>query len=275
MLATAPTIDLQGESTSPGRLARQLWEARELFLILSRKEFHVRYRRASFGILWALALPLLQAAVLALVFSKVAHIRAAPHYAVFVLAGMAPWSYFSMTISAGSTAVVDSTDLSSKVYFPRAVLPLAQLAANLYGYLVTVAIVLLLCPLFHVGLGPAALLLLPASILLLALTAGFCLTASALHVYFRDVRYIVSAALMVWFYVTPVVYPAGDASGKLRLLLELNPMTGILDLFRTATVGGVGPMAVPVLISLAWTLGLLTTATLLHCRYQRVFADLL
>lgn len=275
--SASASIDLSGEVTSPWRLVAELWEARQLLTILARKEFHVRYRRASFGVLWALALPLLQAAVMAVVFSRVAHIHLPPHfsYGAFVLTAMAPWTYFTVALSVGSTGIVDGSDLSSRVYFPRAVLPLAQVGTALYAYAVTVVIVLVLCPLLHASLGLAVLLVVPTSLLLVALTAGFCLVASALHVYFRDVRYIVSAAMVVWMYLTPVIYPPADAPRTLRSFLDVNPMTGVVDLFHAATVGNAGPLLVPVVISVVWTVGLLAIGFVLHCRYDRVFADLL
>lgn len=269
------SVDLHGEDTPARLLARQLWATRSLLAILARKEFHVRYRRASLGILWALGLPLLQALVLAVVFSHVTRIHHAPHYAVFVLSGMAAWVFFSVALSSGATAIVDGTELSSRVYFPRAVLPLVQVASNLYSLAITLAIVVAVCPLFGVGLGPRTLLLVPATVLLVLLTAGLCLVASALHVYFRDMRYVVSAALIVWMYVTPVIYPASDAPRALRAAIDLNPMTGVIDVFHLATVGQAGAVGPALLATAGWTVALLATAAALHCRYDRVFADLL
>jgi ABC-type polysaccharide/polyol phosphate export permease len=270
-----PSLDLQAEATPVAGLLRGLWRTRELLVILARKEFHVRYRRASFGILWALALPLLQSIVLAVVFSRVVHIRFTAHYPVFVLSGMAAWTYFSAAFGAGSTAVVDGTDLSSRVYFTRAVLPLAQVLANVYALVITVAIVVLACPVLGVGLGPRVLLVVPAALLLVLLTTGFSLVASALHVYFRDIRYLVSAALLVWFYVSPVIYPPVDAPGTLRLVIDANPLTGVIDLFHLATMGAAGPLFGALLVSLGWTVALLVGGVMLQSRFDRVFADLL
>lgn len=276
LLPTPPSVDLQGEPTSLRKLAAEVWQARELLVILARKEFHVRYRRASFGVLWALALPLLQSIVMAVIFSKVAHIHVGHvSYAAFVLVGMVPWTYFSMALSTGSTGIVDSTDLSSRVYFPRAILPLAQVGTAIYGYVVTLVIVLALCPLLHVSLGPKALMVIPATLLLLALTTGFCLVLSALHVYFRDIRYVVSAALIVWMYVTPVIYGPGDAPRTLRTIIDVNPVSGLVDLFRAATVGDAGSLGLPLIMTGIWTVGLLVVGIALQCRFDRVFADLL
>jgi len=272
----APSIDLHGEATPLGRLARETWKARELLVILARKDFHVRYRRAALGVLWALALPLLQSAVMAVIFARVGHIRhVGVNYAALVLTGMAPWTYFNMALASGSTAVVDNTDLSAKVYFPRALLPMTQILTSLYGYVVTLAIVLGLCPLLHTPLTLHTLLVVPGTLLLVSLVCGFVLVFSALHVYFRDVRYLVTAALMLWMYVTPIIYTASDAPGSLRTIIDVNPMTGIVDLFHYATVGHVGAMSLPLAVTAVWTVVLLGAGVALHCRYNRVFADLL
>ena len=268
-----PSIDLRGEATSPVQLAKEVWRARQLMLILARKEFHVRYRRASFGLLWAIGLPLLQSAVMALVFSKVAKISHAPHYAIFILSGMTAWIYFTAVLTPGSTSVVDGTDISSRVYFPRILMPLVQVVTGLYGFVITLVITLALCPLLGAGLGTSLVILVPATLLLIALTTGFCLVNSALHVYFRDMRYIVTAAIIVWFYVTPIIYPATDAPNGLRSFINLNPMTGVVDLFHAGLLGTTGGIGFAVLVSCLWTAGLLVVGIGLHCRFNRVFAD--
>lgn len=272
-----PSIELSREATALPVLLRELWAARQLLVILARKEFHVRYRRASFGVLWAVGLPLLQSLVLALVFSHVTRIRNAPHYAVFMLSGMTAWIYFSLAMSAGSTAIVDNTEISNKVYFPRLVLPLVQMGTALYGFVITLAIVVVLSPVLGAGLGTRIFYLVPGTVLLLALTGGFCLVNSALHVYFRDVRYLVSAAMVVWMYVTPIIYPPVDApkSFHLRVLLDVNPMTGVADLFHAATVGAGGAMGLAVAVSATWAVVLLAIGLALQCRFDRVFTDLL
>ena len=271
----APALDLRGESTPVLRLVGGLWRTRQLLVILARKEFHVRYRRASFGILWALALPLLQSIVLAVVFSRVVHIRFTAHYPVFVLSAMVAWTFFSVAMAAGATAIVDGTELSSRVYFTRAVLPIAQVLANVYALVITLVIVVIACPVLGVSLAPRTLLMIPAAGLLILLTTGFALVFSALHVYFRDIRYLVSAAVLVWFYVSPIIYPPADAPGALRAVIDANPLTGVIDLLHLAAMGSAGAMALPLIVSGAWTVALLALGLVLQSRFDRVFADLL
>jgi len=271
----APSLDLHGERTRVGALAREIWGRRELLGLLVREEFHIRYRRASFGMLWAVALPLLQSVVLAVVFSKVVRANLVPHYPAFVLIGMTAWTFFGAALATGATGIVDKAQMSSRVYFPRAIFALVAVGSNLYAFFIQLAIVIGLTPLLGAGLGLRLLFLVPGTLLLFTFTTSLCLTLSALHVYFRDVRYLVTAALMVWMYVTPIIYPPSAVPHAFRVMLAINPMTGIVNLFHAATVGAAGPLLVPALVALAWTVGLLVTGTLLQARYDRVFADLL
>jgi len=266
---------LEGELTPLPQLWRELWQSRELIAILARKDFYVRYRRASLCLLWAVGLPLFQALVLAVVFSRVVRVHTGSNFAVFVLTGMVGWTYFSNTLSVASTSIVEGSGLSTRIYFPRAVLPLVSVIANLYGYVITLVITLILCPLLGVGLGLHTLWLLPATALAVAVTAGACLVTSALHVYFRDIRYIVTAAVIGWFYLTPVFYPLSLVHGVLRAVVVANPLTGVVELMRAATAGADSDWTTAVFVSVIWTLLLLGIGASLHRRFNRVFTDLL
>jgi ABC-type polysaccharide/polyol phosphate export permease len=268
-------FELEGEATPLRVLAKELWDSRGLIAMLARKDFFVRYRRASFGVLWAVGLPLIQAVILAIVFSQVAKVKIpGTSYTVFLFSGMVSWSFFSASFATGSTSIVDGADLTTKIYFPRAVLPLVTIGGNLYGFVVSAVLLLLMCIFFGVGLGLNTLLLLPAIIVMAALATSFCLVFSALHVYFRDVRYLVAAMLIAWFYVTPIIYPL-KLAGHLAKWLRLNPMTGVVEIFRAATVGADPGWLVSLWFTLAWIAGLSFLALYLYRRFNRVFVDLL
>src|SRR5205807_1374703 len=147
------------------------------------------------------------------------------NYAVFVFSGMLIWTYFANTLQTASTAIVDGADLSTKIYFPRAVLPLVGVVAGLYGLALSVVVLVLMAVGASVPLGVRLVLVIPAVALAAAVTGSLAVVLSALHVYFRDVRYLVQAALLAWFYVTPVFYPLTLAKG-LRPYLAANPLTG-------------------------------------------------
>ena len=273
-----PTEELVEYTAAPTpllALAQEVWHFRELLIMLARKDFFVRYRRAAFGVLWAVGLPFLQAAILAVVFSKIVQIETGFPYAVFVFSGFVPWALFSAAVGGASTSIVDNSSLASKIYFPRAILPVASVLTNLYGYAVTVVALVIMTVAFGVSIGPKILLLVPATLVLVMLTMGFSLLLSALHVYFRDVRYLVTAALTVWFYVTPVVYPLNKAGGLLAAGIKINPMTGVTELFRASVLRPDHGSLSTVVISLVWVVATWLGAALLHRRYDRVFADLM
>ncbi|MCU1432920.1 MAG: type transporter [Actinotalea sp.] len=268
----APGFELRGESTPPGAWLRGVWAARTLVAVLARKEFLVRYRRASFGVPWAVGLPLLQAVVLAVVFSQVVRFETASPYWLFVFTGVVPAAFVLSTITASSTSIVDGSSLSSKVWFTRAVLPLATVLASLYGAVASLALVVLAV----VAAGEAGarlVLLVPAVVLAVALSVGAALVGSALQVWFRDTRYLLQAVAAVWLYATPVVYPLSLLPGALRRVVEANPASGVVELFRAATVGAESGLRTPLLWSVGWTLALLVLGVVLHSRGDRVFAD--
>ena len=270
----APTIDLAGEATSPVTLLRALWARRDLVVLLARKEFQVRYRRTSFGTLWAVAIPLIQSAVMAVVFSKVTRLQVG-HYPIFMLSGMVAWTYFAAVFGSGGTAIVDQADLSSRVYFPRIALPVVSGLTNLYGLVITLVITLCLCPAFGVTPRLSMLLFVPAIALLALFSTAVAIVSSALHVYFRDIRYIITASILLLLYGSPVIYTPTTFHGALRDIITANPLTGILDLFHAATVGAGGPLNLAVAVSCLWTVAILAAALVLASRFDRVFADLL
>lgn len=244
--------------------------------ILARKEFFVRYRRASLGLLWAIGLPLVQASVLALVFSRLVGERFTTeiHFAVFVFAGIVPWTAFSGALLSGVNSVVDNQAVATRIYFPRAVFPLVVVAAGLYGLVPGIGILVILHAVLDRAISPALLLLVPATLLLVVLTAAFALVLAALQVYFRDVRHILAALMLPWFWASGIFYPQellGDLAGWLRV----NPFVGIVELFRAALDAGGADWTVSVVITIGWAVVLFAAGALLHRRYDRVFVDLL
>jgi lipopolysaccharide transport system permease protein len=273
--ADIDVLRLSNSPSSPRELVASVWERRELIATLARKEFFVRYRRASFGALWAAGLPLIQATVLSIVFSHVVRIHTTTSYPVFVFTGMSVWTYFTSTITVGSTSIVDNASLTNRIYFPRAVLPLVQVRSNLYGLAINLVIVFALALGFGEGLDAHVLILIPATLLLVLLCAATVLTLAALHVYFRDIRYIVQAVFTGLLYLTPVFLPLGRYPPALRNVVLLNPATGVAQLFHLAIDGSAADWPTAVLVTAAWTVALAVAAVFVHCWRDRVLADLL
>ena len=274
-VAPQPVLDLGAEPASRREWIRSLWDHRGVAWILARKDFQARYKRTSLGVLWAAAVPLLQAVVLIVVFSQFVPVGSGVPYAAFVLSGILVWGgYFSMVVPQGTTAIVDGTSLTDKLWFPRAILPLVPCVSNLVGLAIAVGILLIGAPVLGVAPGPHLLLLVPACVLLVAFTVGLTMFLSALNVYFRDVKFMVTALITVWFYATPIMYPK-SLVGDLGVWLDLNPLTGIISLFHVAVLGDDGSWGRALVISVVATAVLLVAAVEAQRRHDRLFADLL
>lgn len=268
-----PVLELKADPGTRAGVIGDLWQHRRVLFTLARNDFLMRYRGAAFGVMWAVAVPLVQAAVLVLIFSRVVNLTAQPNYSVYVLSGVLPWSYFSMTLGTATTAVVDDRELIQKVWFPRSLLPIVPASAHLIGLGVSLVTMVVAMPILGVTPGLRLIWLLPACALLIALTVALSCGLAILHVYFRDVKYLVQASLIVLFYATPVIYPASFAK-DLRALIELNPMTGVLALFRIATVGGEQLWVRPVIISIIAVAVFSMIAVEAYRRHDRLLADL-
>jgi len=271
---STPILVLDGEITPVRVLARDVWRSRDLLAVLARKEFFVRYRRASFGLVWAIGIPLVQALVLAVVLRHFVKFQTPASYPVFVFSGVSAWNFFSTGISTATSSIVDNRDISTKIYFPRSVFPSMTVLSGLYGLALTAVLLVILNAAYGTPPGIDTLILIPAIALNLVLTLTAGLVLAALQVYFRDVKFLVQAGLIAWFYLTPVFYPLHSV-GSISAWLRANPVTGVVELFRLATVGADPGWIVAVWWSLAWSAALFVVATVLYRRFDRSFADLL
>jgi lipopolysaccharide transport system permease protein len=271
---TTPVLRLDSRPEPLREWLGGLWRRRPVLLALAAKDFRVRYKRASLGVIWAVAMPVLQATVMAFIFSRVGRFGSGTgySYAAYVLAGMTAWFYVSMSVTAGTTAIVDAATLTDKVWFPRAVLALVPATANLVTLAISTGIVLVAMPVLGEPYTARLLLLFPAAALLVAFTAALSLALGGLYVYFRDMKFMVQAVMLVWFYVTPVVYPP-SVLGPAGKWVDFNPLTGIAGLFQRATVGAPVPSGRAIVVSLVTTLVLLLLAVPGHRRYDRLFVD--
>lgn len=276
---TAPEVTcIDPRPRTRGEWLADLWSHREVLVMLASKQFHVRYKRASFGVLWAVAVPAVQAAALAIVFSHFVRVRSGFSYPAYTVVAVLAWGYVAATLSTASVAIVEGSGMTDKLWFPRSILPLAEALANIPGILISVVLFLILLPVLGVSYGLHTLLLIPAVLLLIAFTTALTMVLSALHVYFRDVRYLVQAALLVMFYITPIAYPQRNV-GRLGPWMDFNPLTGLMNLFHLAGVGHAGLWSThvtrSVIVTLIATVILAAVAIEVHRRYDRLFVDLL
>jgi len=218
---------------------RELWDYHELFGLLAWRDITVRYKQTVLGGVWAVLQPLLGMLVFTLVFHRLAGMQSdgAP-YSLFVYAGLLPWTFFSNAVSLSGNSLVSNQDLISKVYFPRMLVPLASIAAFLLDMFIGLLLLLGLMVYYRWPVS-FRLLWLPLFVLgsFLA-TCGLGLVVSAMNVYFRDVKYAIPFFIQMGLFVTPVLYPLSYIPEKFRMLMELNPMAGMVEGFRYSLLGG-------------------------------------
>jgi ABC-type polysaccharide/polyol phosphate export permease len=240
---------------------------------LSQKNFQVRYKAATLGVLWAILQPTFQAAVLTVVFTEVFRVGGSvPHYPVYVISGILPWAFFTQSLVAATTAVADNGSLVRKVAIPLAVFPMAAIGG--VGIAFAASRLVLVIATVIAGTVSLHLLLLPVAVgleLLVIASIGF-LTA-AFHVAFRDIRYVIESLLLVGLYATPILYTASRVPAAARPYLDVNPMTGVLSVYRAAVLGmPINGRAV--LVSSVGGLLLLALSLRIFVRRSGEFADL-
>jgi lipopolysaccharide transport system permease protein len=268
-------LDLTGERTPVAALVGDLVRRAGLLQMLALRDFKSRYRSTRLGLVWAVLLPLIQGSILAIVFTHLVRVKTSSNYPVFVMVGMMTWTYLTTAVNNATTSIVDLADIAGKIYFPRLFLPgmavLAGLPGLLSGLVVIIPIgaVLGVAPTWHLVALPLVAVLAAAT----AYTVGALL--ALLNVYFRDVKYFVLALLQALLYASPIIYPLSLVpSHKLRIVMSLNPGTGVIELARWCFVAnGTDPLAEPLLCSAISVIVLSFGAVLAYSKYERLACD--
>src|SRR5580658_5606095 len=211
-----------------------LWRYRELFQVLAWRDLSVRYKQTVIGVLWALIRPFLTMVIFTIIFGRIAKLPSDGDtpYALMVFAGILPWTFFSTGLSEASNSLINNTNLISKVYFPRMIVPIATIVVAFVDFLISLCILIVLMgwyqfiPDWRIAILPVfALLAFIASI-------GPALWITALNVKYRDFRYVIPFLVQLGLYVSPVGFSSSIVPQKWRLVYSLNPMVGIIDGFR-------------------------------------------
>ena len=262
----------------PGRAEKNywkdVWRFRELFYILSWRDIKVRYKQTVLGVAWSVIRPVLTTIIFTVLFSKVAkpgNPGAAP-YALMVFAGMLPWQFFSNALSEASSSLVGNSNLITKVYFPRMIIPASSVITSLVDLAISFGIMLLLFAWY--GFMPSWHIIFLPLFILLAFTCAFGigLYLTAVNVKYRDFRYIIPFIVQFGLYVSPVGFNSFVINEKWRMLYSLNPMVGVIDGFRWCLLGD--PMHWrSFIVSVAITLGFLWLGVYYFRKMEKSFAD--
>jgi lipopolysaccharide transport system permease protein len=257
---------------------RDLWHYRELFQVLAWRDVAVRYKQTIIGIAWAVLRPFLTMLVFTVIFGKIAKLpsEGSAPYALMVFVGMLPWSFFSTALSDASNSLINNSNLISKVYFPRLIVPTATVVVAFVDFLISFVILVGLCA-YYQYLPDLKCLLLPAFILLAFLASlGPGLWITALNVKYRDFRYVIPFLVQFGLYVSPVGFSSSVIPEQWRLVYSLNPMVSVIDGFRWCLLRGETPLYLPgFFISLATCSFFLWLGIRQFRKMERSFADLI
>jgi lipopolysaccharide transport system permease protein len=265
----------------PGKADREyfkdLWRYRELFYVLAWRDVSVRYRQTVVGVAWAVIRPAISTVVFTILFGKVGKFPSGGvPYPVLVMSGMLPWQLFSAALSDSGNSLIANSNLITKVYFPRLIIPGSSLVTSLIDFAISLAMLAALMVIY--GVMPTwQLVFLPAFVLLaLASAAGMGAWVSALNVKYRDFIFIVPFVVQLGLYISPVGFSSSVVPEQWRLLYALNPMAGVIDGFRGCLLGGACPiLGWNFLISLAVVVVLAITGFLYFRKTERGFADVI
>jgi lipopolysaccharide transport system permease protein len=254
---------------------REIWQYRGLLFFLVWRDIKVRYSQTVMGAGWAILQPVLTMVVFTIIFGAFAKIPSdGVPYSVFSLAALVPWTYFSTALTGSSNSLVASTNLITKVYFPRLVIPTAPVIAGLVDFAIAFGILLTVMLGYGIVPRPAALVILPPLVISMMLTsAGVGCWLAALNVQYRDVKYVVPFLVQVWMYASPIVYPMSMVPERFRMIYALNPMAGIIEGFRAALLGTHAISWGIIGFSLTVGMLLFITGALYFRRTEDIFAD--
>jgi len=254
---------------------KDIWTYRELFYFLAWKDILVRYKQTVIGIAWSVIRPFLTMVVLTVIFGNIAKLPSGGvPYAILVYAAMLPWQYFSNSFSEASNSLISNSNLLTKVYFPRLIIPATSIVVSLIDFLISLGILAILM-IYYQFMPGWQIVFLPLFLLLATITslgAGFFI--AALNVQFRDFRYIVPFIVQFGLYISPVGFSSDTIPEKWRLVYSLNPMVGVIDGFRWAILGGETKIYWPgFFLSIFISLLFLYIGIRVFRKMERIFAD--
>ena len=258
---------------------KDLWTYRELLYFLTWRDVKVRYKQTAIGVLWAILQPVLTTVIFTVIFSTIARFESqSVPYPLFALSGFLVWLFIFNSISFAANSLIGNSNLVTKVYFPRLIVPVSATLSGLFDLLISF-LVLAVVMIYYVSKSMVALswqiFSAPFFILLaVLLSIGLGNLFSALNVRFRDVKFALPFALQVWMFASPIFYPPEILSEKARFVLAFNPLTGILQGFRASLFGEAFDW-LTIGISVAMTVFLMLVSLFVFKRMEDDFADMI
>jgi lipopolysaccharide transport system permease protein len=265
----------------PGRSFKNywhdLWVYRELFYFLAWRDILVRYKQTLIGIAWSVIRPFLTMIIFTVVFGNIAKLPSsgtAP-YAIMVFAALLPWQFFATALSDSSNSLVANSNLLTKVYFPRLIVPSSAIIISVVDFLISFVIMLALMVWYHFMPSINILLLPLFFIYAVIFTLGTGLWFATLNVLYRDVRIVIPFIVQIGMYISPVGFNSSIVPEKYRLLYSLNPMVGVIDGFRWSIIGNTSLYVPGFILSILMTILLFIGGLWYFRKMEKGFADVI
>jgi lipopolysaccharide transport system permease protein len=271
-----PTVVVEPSRRLADLNLREIWDYRDLLLFLAWRDISIRYKQTVLGATWAVVQPLMTMVIFTIFFGNMAAVPSeGVPYPLFTLAALLPWQYFSTTLGNAANSLVNNSNLLSKVYFPRLLIPITSLLPPAVDFIIAF-IVLLLMMFFYRTAPTWNVIWLPAFMALAMLTAlGAGLWFAAMNVKYRDVRYIVPVLVQFGIFVSPVAYPSRLVPARWQALYALNPMAGVIEGFRWALLGTDTAPGRLVAVSSVAALVLFVSGLFYFRHTEKTFADVI
>ncbi len=252
----------------------EILKFKEMIKSWTRKELKTRYKGSFLGFLWTFVNPLLQLVVYSIIFPFVMRFNQ-ENYAMFLFVALIPWNFFTSSMQSSCGLIVWNSNMVTKVYFPREVLPISFTLSGVFNMLFSYAIVFPMLALFRVPFT-WNLLWLPVLIICQSiLCLGLALLVSSVNVYFRDIEYIIGIAMMALYFLTPIMYDISNLPERLQRIMFINPMTGYIIMYRDVTFNGVGVNLGMLAFSLVYSVIIFIVGAITFEKLQRRFTEVL
>ncbi len=251
---------------------KDLYQYRELLKTNVKKEIRGKYKNSFLGVLWSFLNPLLQIAVYAIVFPLILK-NTQENYVIFLCCGLIPWTFFSTAISRSAFTMVENGNILKKVYFPREILPISVVTSEAINFVISTIIIMAFV--IFGGLGITKYIVFYPIILLAQyiVTLAISFIVSSITVYFRDLQHLIGVALQLLFYGTPIVYAAETIPDNFKWILNINPMTYIINGYRDVFYNQEMPDMIPILIVIGIAIILCVIGYIIFNKLQKGFAE--
>jgi len=256
---------------------RKIYKWRELLWQITAREVKARYKQSVLGYFWVILNPLAQMLVMSFAFSLILRIptNAAPNipYSIFLFVALLPWTLFTNSLSSAAGSLVASSNLITKIYFPRTILVISTITAKIIDFFFAISVLIVYMLIYQIPVTWNLLWVIPIFLIQQIFTLGLSLFFAAANLLYRDIQYLLSMILLLWMYATPVIYPADIVPDRFRIFFQVNPMAVIVNAYRQVILAGAPPKYTSLIIALIFSIVTLLIGFSYFKSREKIFAD--